>query len=193
MSAAIGNGVVHGTHVFNAMPRFDYRNPGGLEALLEDDRVSLELIPDCFDLPHVHPASIRLLKRMVGADRICTVTDAVAPSGLPDGSYRLGDLAIRKIGDLVVLEEPWLARGERSLAGSVLAMDAAVRNLVRLCGFTLEEAVQTATINPARALGLQARKGSLSTGKDADIAVLDPGSLAVQATYVRGTKVFDRG
>ena len=193
MRTAIENGLRHGTHVFNAMPRFDYRSPGGLEALLEDDRVMLELIPDCTELPHVHPAAIRLLKRMVGPDRICTITDAVSAAGLPDGRYRLGDLAIRKSGDIVFLDEPWTEREERRLAGSVLEMNHGVRNLVRLGGFTLEEAVRTASINPARAIGAESEKGSLEPGKHADIVVLRPGSLEVASTFVRGKKVYGHG
>ncbi|HUF38707.1 MAG TPA: N-acetylglucosamine-6-phosphate deacetylase [Anaerolineales bacterium] len=193
MQAAIERGLSHATHIFNAMPGFDHRAPTGLSALLEDGRVSLELIPDCTDLPHVHPVVIRLLKRMAGVERICSVTDAVAAAGRPDGVYRLGELEVRKAGEVVILERPWAERGERRLAGSALAMNGAVRNLVERCGFTMEEAVRTVTDNPARAIGVDPVRGSLAPGKRADLAVLDPVTFEVLETYVGGARVFSNG
>lgn len=190
---AIRRGLSHGTHVFNAMSRFDYRTPGVLEALLEDDRVTLELIPDCTEMPHVHPVAIRLLKRLVGVGRICAVTDAICAAGMEDGVYALGGLAVRKAGDAAFLEGPWQARGERRLAGSALRMNDGVRNLIELAGFSLPEAVEAASLNPARALGVQAVKGSLEPGKHADITVLRPGTLEVVATFVRGKQVYGHG
>jgi N-acetylglucosamine-6-phosphate deacetylase len=193
MRRALAQGIAHATHVFNAMPGLHHRNPTGLNALLEDDRVHLELIPDCTEIPHVHPAAIRLLKRLVGPDRICTVTDAVSAAGCPDGAYRLGDLPIRKAGEMVFLESSPAERGEGRLAGSVLAMNAGIRNLVEKCGFSLEEAVRTAAANPARAIGIESDKGSLVPGRHADLVVLRPETFEVVATYVRGVKVFGNG
>jgi N-acetylglucosamine-6-phosphate deacetylase len=130
---------------------------------------------------------------MAGPDRICMITDAVSAAGCPDGPYRLGDLEIRKAGDMVFLEQPWAARGERRLAGSVLAMNAGIRNLVKTCGFTVEEAVRTATANPARAIGIEAEKGSLESGRQADMTVLRQDTYEVAETYLRGVRVYSHG
>jgi N-acetylglucosamine-6-phosphate deacetylase len=191
--AAIRSGLSHATHVFNGMSRFNYRTPGILEALLLDDDVILELIPDCSEIPHVHPTVIRLLKRMVRVGRICAITDAISAAGMPDGDYRLGGLEVRKEAGVVFLGGPWLSNGERRLAGSVLAMNVGLRNLVEKAGFSPVEAVQTATANPARALGISEQKGSLAPGKHADIVVLHPETFEVAATFVRGQQVYGRG
>jgi len=189
---SIQNGLSHATHIFNAMSRFNYRAPGALEALLENERISLELIPDCTAVPHVHPVVIRLLRRLVGVKRICTVTDAISASGMPDGIYELGEMAVYKRDDLAFLQRPWERDGTLRLAGSVLEMQNAVRNLVEQCGFTLEEAVMTASQNPARALGIAGERGSLAVGKLADLTLLDPQNFEVQATFVRGKLVYQR-
>jgi N-acetylglucosamine-6-phosphate deacetylase len=185
-AAAIQSGLSHATHIFNAMSRFDYRSPRVLEALLAHPSITVEVIPDCTEVPHVHPTAIRLLKRMAGVDRICTITDAVSAAGMPDGAYSLGGLEVMKADKMVFLKAPWDEHGERQLAGSALEMHQAVLNLAEQAGFSLDEALQTAALNPARVLGLDHRKGSLELGKDADLVVLDPQTLAPRATFVRG-------
>lgn len=186
---ALRTGLTHAAHLFNAMSRFDYRRPGVLEALLENERVSLEIIPDCTSVPHVHPVALRLLRRMVGVERLCTVTDAIAAEGMADGDYELAGRTVRVEQHVAFLREPWLRTGEKVLAGSVLAMNRAVANLVARVGLSLEEAVQTASLNPARVLGLDDRVGVLAPGRDADLVLLEPGTYKVLATWVKGELV----
>ncbi len=187
---AIDAGLSHATHFFNAMSRFNYREPGVLEALLEDEHISLELIPDCSAVPHVHPTAIRLLHRIAGVERLCTVTDAISVSGMPDGAYRWAGMPVVKGQGMVFLADEAADQRDRRLAGSVLDMHAAVRNLVEQAGLSLTEAVETATTNPARKLGLQDHKGRLETGWDADLVLLHPDTFEVLATFVCGELVF---
>ena len=189
--AALAAGLSHATHLYNAMPRPDHRRPGVLEALLEDERVSLEIIPDCTRAPHVHPVTLRLLKRMVGVERLCTVTDAIAAENMPDGRYTLAEQPVVKQGD-VVFGVSRSRGGALRPAGSVLAMNRGVANLVNIVGFTVLEAVQTATLNPARVLGLDGRVRAMRTGMDADLVLLEPNTLEVLATWVQGELVYSR-
>lgn len=161
--AAIDAGATVATHLFNGMRPLHHREPGAVAALLEDERVAVELI--C-DLVHLHPAVAALAAQRAGPDRTVLVTDAISATAAADGEYRLGDLAVTVRGGV-----PRLADG--SLAGSTLTMDDAFRNLVRGCGLDVERAVAATSTGPARLLGLADRVGAVREGLAADLVVLD--------------------
>ena len=162
--AAIELGAPVGTHVFNAMRPVHHREPGPVTALLEQEQVLCEVVNDGL---HVHPSVINLMFSAAGAHRIALITDAMVAAGVGDGEYQLGALTVR-----VRDGEARLTDGD-SLAGSTLTMDNALRNAVRLAGVSIADAAVSAALTPARALGIADRVGSLETGKQADLVVLD--------------------
>ncbi len=161
---AIELGAPVGTHVFNAMRPVHHREPGPVTALLEQDQVIGEVVNDGI---HVHPSVVSLMFSAAGAHRVALITDAMMAAGMADGEYPLGPLTVR-----VRDGEARLAEGD-SLAGSTLTMDAALRNTVRLAGVPLVDAAVSASLTPARALGLADRIGSIEVGKRADLVELD--------------------
>ncbi len=177
--AAIDAGATVGTHLFNAMRPIHHREPGPIIALVEDPRVTVELIADGV---HVNPALYRHVSRSVGADRMSLVTDAMSAAGMSDGRYGLGPLAVDVIDGVARVA------GSQTIAGSTATMDQLFRFAVAHCGLPLEGAlllaVRQASINPARALGLPA--GGLARGADADLVVLDA-ELTVTGVLRRGS------
>jgi N-acetylglucosamine-6-phosphate deacetylase len=172
--AAIHRGVRHAAHVFNAMRPFSHRETGVLGAILTSPEVSAELIADGV---HVDPPAMRLLLASKGAERVILVSDSTAATGMPDGKYQLGTFE-------VVVTRGVCRNAEGKLAGSTLTLDRAVRNMVTL-GVPLAAAVRMATLNPARLLGLEQRKGVLRPGADADLVLLDS-DLHVTGVVTRG-------
>jgi N-acetylglucosamine-6-phosphate deacetylase len=176
---AIEAGASVATHLFNGMRPLHHREPGPIGTLLDDERVTVELI--C-DLVHVHPSVIRMAARHAGIDRTVLVTDAIAAAGVGDGVYDVGGLAVT-VTDGV----PTLAGGA-SLAGSTLTMDAAFRNLVRGCGLGVLEAVAATSTRPAELLGLAKVTGQLAPGLAADLVILDdnfrPAAVMHQGEWV---------
>lgn len=175
---AVKVGVTSVTHVYNAMRGLHHREAGVLGASLLADELYCELIAD---LIHVSPEAIRILYKMKGKDKIVLVTDAIESKHLSDGVYQLGGQDV-----YVKAGEARLASGV--LAGSNLTMNKAVKNFIDVTGVFLTEAVDMATINPARVLKIDGQKGSIKFGKDADFAVIDK-DLNVYLT-VRGGKVI---
>jgi N-acetylglucosamine-6-phosphate deacetylase len=171
-------GIGWGTHLFNAMRPLQQREPGLPGALLTAD-LPVGLIPDGI---HLHPAVVRLAMAAKGCAGLTLVTDAMEAMGMPPGQY---GLAGREV--LVTEARAELLPG-RTLAGSVLRMDGAVRNMQAFTGCSLAEAIQMASQTPARLLGLE-RKGRLAPGCDADLVVLDT-NQQVKQTYVAGELVF---
>jgi N-acetylglucosamine-6-phosphate deacetylase len=155
-------GATSTTHLFNAMSGFDHRAPGVAVAALLDDRAYVELIADGI---HVHPALWPLIARLKPVDRLLLVSDAVALAGTGDGRGRIGGLEVEVVGDRVTLA------GTTTLAGSVIALDAAVRNLVA-AGVPLPAAVAAASRNPLALLGIEDR-GRIAVGQRADLVELD--------------------
>lgn len=168
------------THLGNAMTGLHHREPGVVGAALDSDAY-VELICDGV---HLHPAFVRLVAKVKGYDRICLVTDAISAAGLPDGEYVLGGLP-------VFVQEGVARLSDGTLAGSTLTMDRAVKNFMEFTGCSLPEAVRCATLNPARLLGIDHRKGSLAVGKDADLVIFDE-DLTVQYTILGGKIVYAR-
>ena len=161
----IAAGARHATHTFNAMrpldhSTLDHRSPGILGAVLTDGRVSADIIADGV---HLDPAIVKLFAQAKGPERTVLITDAISATGMPDGRYRLGSFEVD------VRDGKCMADGK--LAGSVLTMDRAVRNLARFGEWDLPQAVAAASRNPARAAGI-ANKGVLTVGADADFVVL---------------------
>ena len=177
-AAGIEAGVRHVTHLFNAQTPLMHRDPGVVGAALTDDRVSCELIADTF---HVDRHLFPLVTRMKG-ENLVLITDCTRAGGLPDGEYSLGGQPIFVKGI-----ECRLADG--TIAGSVLKLNDAVRNLRENARLSLCEAVNAASLNPARRLGLAA-KGSLERGKDADIVICTE-DLHILRTIVGGRTVYD--
>ena len=161
---AIDAGATVATHLFNGMRPLHHREPGPIGALLDDERVTVELI--C-DLVHLHPTAVRLAARHAGTGRTVLITDAIAAAGVGDGVYDVGGLEVRVVDGV-----PTLAGGG-SLAGSTLTMDAAFRNAVTSCGLSVVEASQAASTRPAALLGLSDKTGELRAGLAADLVVLD--------------------
>jgi N-acetylglucosamine-6-phosphate deacetylase len=160
--SAFERGVTAGTHLFNAMPALDHRAPGLAAALLVSQRVTTGLIPDGI---HVHPAMVALAWGQKRPAKMAIVTDAMGALGMPPGNYLLGGFNVR-------VDETSARLEDGTLAGSILRMDQAVRNLMDFTGCSLREAVTAATLNVARLLGSR-RKGRLVPGADADLLLLD--------------------
>ena len=177
---AVDAGVSHACHAYNAMREFHHREPGVVGAVLSCDELTAELIADGI---HVHPAAMKILVKCKGTDRIILVTDAVVGTGM-EGRYKLG-------GRDVVITKKDSRFLDGALAGSVLTMDSAVRNIMGLVGASLQDAVKMATVNPARRIGVYDRKGSLEAGKDADITIVDD-QINVYMTMVMGKIVYER-
>jgi N-acetylglucosamine-6-phosphate deacetylase len=179
--AAAGWGARMATHVFNAMRGFHHREPGAAGAALLTPGLTVGVIPD---LVHLHAGALRLIARVAGMGRIALITDAIAAAGMGRGTFSLGEQAV-EVRDGV----PRLADG--TLAGSVLAMIHGVHNFAQAASVPLREAVQAASLIPARLLGLS-QKGRVARGCDADLAILDrQGSVVL--TLVGGQVVFRRG
>ncbi|MEV5149435.1 N-acetylglucosamine-6-phosphate deacetylase [Streptomyces sp. NPDC052727] len=161
---AIDAGATVATHLFNAMPALNHRAPGPIAALLEDERVTVELINDGV---HLHPAALELAFHRAGASRVAFITDAMDAAGTGDGRYLLGPLEVEVSEGVARLVEGG------SIAGSTLTLDRAFRRAVTIDRLSVEDAVEALSANPARLLGLFDRVGSLEPGKDADLVLLD--------------------
>jgi len=177
--AAFDAGVSWGTHLFNAMSLLGHREPGLPGALLSSP-VPCGLIADGV---HVHPAMVKLAWSAKGVNGLTLVTDAMEAMGMPPGRYRLSDRE-------VIVDETSARLADGTLAGSILTLDQAVRNVVQFAGCSVAEALTMATATPARVLNLD-RKGRIAPGCDADLAILDE-SLHVERTIVAGKSVYER-
>lgn len=173
-NAGIEVGVRHATHLFNAMTGLLHRNPGVVGAALSDERVSCELIADTF---HVSPGLYKLVAKAKG-EKFCLITDCMRAGGMEDGDYTLGGQHVIKTGIQCLLEDG-------TIAGSVLKLNEAVRNLHQHTELSLPEVFACASLNPAKAIGEDSKIGSLKVGKCADIIICDD-DINVVTTIIDG-------
>ncbi|MFB7945099.1 N-acetylglucosamine-6-phosphate deacetylase [Kitasatospora phosalacinea] len=174
---AIDAGATVATHLFNAMPGIQHRAPGPIVALLEDERVTVELVNDGV---HLHPSVVELAYGTAGAERVALITDAMGAAGMGDGLYPLGPLQVRVEDGVARLVEGG------SIAGSTLTLDVAFRRAVTVLGLSLNQAVTSLSTVPARLMGLGDTIGTLEAGKNADLVVLDSDSYELVAVMRRG-------
>ncbi|MGX7596882.1 N-acetylglucosamine-6-phosphate deacetylase [Planococcus plakortidis] len=175
---AVASNAQHVTHLFNQMTAFHHREPGVVGAAMLDSRSRVELIAD---LIHSHPAAVKLAYQQIGAGRLILITDAMRAKGLGYGNYDLG-------GQTVVVDETGARIQTGRLAGSVLTMDRALRNVRDLAQCSLPELAQMSSGNAAAALGLHG-KGKIARGMDADLVLMTE-ALEVELTVCRGDIAF---
>ncbi|MDN5332355.1 MAG: hypothetical protein PWP45_1580 [Tepidanaerobacteraceae bacterium] len=175
----INLGITLATHTFNGMRGFEHRQPGAVGACLVDDRVYCEIICDGI---HLSKAAVDLTIRAKGREKVVLVSDAMMATGLSDGEYTLG-------GQRVFVKDGRAALADGTIAGSTLTLDRAVRYLVKTLGVPLKDALRMASLNPAKAVGLSDRKGSIEQGKDADMVIFDD-NLDIK-TVIVGGEVFN--
>ncbi len=173
-------GISHAAHFFNAMSGYQSREPGVIGAVLDSDEVSAEVIADGV---HIHPSGLRLTVRQKGKEKVCLITDSIKAVGLGDGTYRMGSLEIVVKGDESRLKE------NGCLAGSVLTLNRAVKNIIDWTGMSISEGVNMASLNSARLLGVDKEIGSIQKGKYANLAVFDK-EFRVVDTILRGKSVL---
>ncbi len=176
-SAGVDAGATKATHLFNAMSPIHHRQPGAMVAALTDDRIVCGIIPDGV---HAHPAMVQLALRMKGPDGVAIVSDMMSATGLGAGIYSLGGQTVTVTGMSARL-------ADGTLAGAVITMDDAVRNLVDWGGASAAEALHMATATPARTLGDMAR-GRLVAGSRADLTLWST-DLQVLDVFVGGRVV----
>lgn len=167
------------THLYNAMTGLHHRNPGCVGAALTSDAYGGLIC----DGQHVHSAAIQIASQIKGPSRLFLVTDAISAAGLGDGSYELGNQKINVNEGLARLDNG-------TIAGSTLTMNQAVKNYMDFAGVSLPEAIRSATLTPAKLIGIDDQKGSIQIGKDADFVVFDD-KLQVQKTIIKGEVVFN--
>jgi len=172
--AGIAAGADHATHTFNAMRPLDHREPGILGAVLEDDDLSADLIADGI---HVSASALRLFLRAKGDEKAILITDAISATGMPEGKYKLGDLEVQVSGGR--------CESGGKLAGSVLTLDCAIRNVMSFAHWQLDRVVKLATLNPARLLGIASERGMVARGRRADLVLLTP-EAKVMHTLIAG-------
>lgn len=164
LRAAVNAGATVATHLFNAMRPLHHREPGAVGVLLDDERVTVELISD---LIHVHPDVLHLAATHAGRGRTTLITDAMSAAGAPDGRYTLGALDVEVRDGVATLPD------SGALAGSTLTMDAAFRNVVHDVGLDIADAVHATSLRPAELLGISDLVGQIADGLRADLVVLD--------------------
>ena len=172
--AAIAHGVRHAVHVYNAMRPFSHRDSGVIGAVLTSPDVTAELIADGV---HVEEAAMKMLLQAKGASCMILISDGLSATGMPDGKYMLGTFEVTVTNGVC-------RNAEGKLAGSTLTLDRALRNVVAL-GVPLPDALRMLTLNPATLLGVEFKKGTLRTGADADILLLD-NTLQLKNVWLRG-------
>lgn len=177
--AGIAAGITHCTHLYNAMTGLHHREPGPLPALHESEHVTVEVISDGV---HLSAPVVRFTHRAFGAERCVCITDAMRTAGMPDGRYVYGGREFEsRDGAARYLDG--------TLIGTALSLREVALRFSEYTGCTLAEAVDAATLVPARVLGLADRKGSVAVGKDADLVLLDA-DHSVWATLVEGEVVY---
>ena len=169
----IAAGLTHATHTFNRMRRFDHHAPGATGAALTDNRLQCEVIPERH---HLHPAALKLLLASKGLDKIMLVTDSTQAKSSP---YK------KRSGDVFRLKNG-------TLYGTALTLNKALQKTVKFLNLSIPEAVRLVTLNPARVLKIDKKKGSLATGKDADLVSFDK-HFKVKMTIVEGQIVYNEG
>ncbi len=179
--AGIQAGLSHVTHTFNAMRGLHHREPGVVGAALTSPELTVEVIADGI---HIHPIVLKILTKIKEGEKIVLITDSMRAAGLKEGTYDLG-------GQEVIVAKGQARLKDGTLAGSVLTMDKAVKNMVNKVGIQLPKVVQMASFNPAKCLGIDDKKGSLEPGKDADIVILNK-NLETELTVVAGKVVYRR-
>ena len=174
-------GLSHVTHIFNAMRGLHHREPGVVGAALSSPKLTVEMIADGI---HIHPIVLKMLTQIKESEKLVLITDAMRATDFKEGTYDLG-------GQEVIVTQGQAKLKNGTLAGSVLTMDKAVKNLVTKVGISLLNAVQMASYNPAKCLGIDDKKGSLEINKDADIVILNK-NLEAELTMVAGKIVYRR-
>ncbi|MBP7999611.1 MAG: N-acetylglucosamine-6-phosphate deacetylase [Chloroflexi bacterium] len=174
-------GIRYATHLFNAMTAMHHREPGLVAAALSDPRLIIGILPDGI---HVHPHWVKLAWQLTGPNRLNLVTDAMAALLMPPGTYYLAD-------QTVIVDETGAHLADGTLAGSVISMDQALRNLMAYTGCSLKEALPTVTSTPADLLGLGQRKGTIAPNYDADLVLLDV-RQRVQKVLLAGEIIYSR-
>lgn len=172
-------GVRHTTHLFNAMTALMHRNPGVVGAALTNDSVSCELIADTF---HVNKGLFALVSKVKG-DKLCLITDCMRAGGMPDGKYDLGGQDVYVKGIQCLLEDG-------TIAGSVLRLNRSVQNIYENTDLGIAKSFAAASLNPATAIGVADRKGSLEVGKDADIIIVNT-NFDILKTIIGGTTRYE--
>lgn len=171
-------GASHVTHLYNAMKPFDHREPGLVGAAVDNDNVVVELIADGV---HVAPSMIRTTYKMFDAKRIALISDSMRATGISDGEYSLGGQKVIVSGNKATLENG-------TIAGSVTNLFECVKYAVNEAGIPLETALASATMVPARELGIYDMVGSITVGKKADFVLIDK-DLNIKEVYVGGRKI----
>ena len=161
---AFKKGAQHVTHLYNAMPPYSHRAPGVIGATCDNENVMVELICDGV---HSHPSTVRTTFKMFGDDRVILISDSMMACGLEDGQYTLGGQDVTVKGNLATLTELG------NIAGSVTNLMKCMKKAVKEMQIPLESAVKCATANPAKAIGIFDKYGSLTLGKQADVVLLD--------------------
>ncbi|NWJ45731.1 MAG: N-acetylglucosamine-6-phosphate deacetylase [Chloroflexi bacterium] len=180
---AFESGIRLVTHLFNAMPSLHHRKPGIVGVSLAAKDTFCGIIVDGI---HLHPGIVRLVYRLKGAANILLVTDAMAGMGMPPGKYVLGGQEV-----IVTDKTARLANFAGTLAGSILTLNQAIANMIVYTDCSVAEAVGMASLNPARLLGIDKRKGRLEAGYDADIAVFKPDNFETLMTLVNGEILYN--
>ena len=178
---AFDAGASHVVHLYNAMTGFGHRQPGLVGAAADNGSVNAELICDGI---HIHPAVVRTTFRMFGQERILMISDSMRATGMPDGTYDLGGQKVEKRGRLCTLFEGG------SIAGSASNLMECLLCAVKEMKIPLETAVASTTINPARAIGVDDRYGSIEEGKAADVVLLNKDDLSLKGVFKRGKRVI---
>ncbi len=178
MSAA-RDGVNHATHLFNAMSALAHRNPGVVGAALASENVSVEVIADTF---HINPGLYSIVAKVKG-DKMVLITDCTRAGGMPDGEYDLG-------GQPIFLKGIECRLADGTIAGSVLKLNHAVRNVLANTDLPVNEVFKMASLNPATAIHAADRIGSLESGKDADIIIADK-DINIVRTIKKGRTIYE--
>lgn len=179
MKEAVRHGATQGTHLYNQMRPFHHRDPGVVGGVLLLEEMKAEIIVDFI---HMHKDAVNMAYRLKGADGIILITDAMRAKGMPYGDYDLG-------GQMVHVSESGAHLSNGALAGSVLKMDQAVRNIQFITNCTLEELVKMSSYNAAKQLKLT-NKGQIEQGFDADVVILDE-QLMLQKTIKAGKVIYE--
>ncbi|NFB30133.1 N-acetylglucosamine-6-phosphate deacetylase [Clostridium botulinum] len=178
--AAIDNGISRATHTFNAMTPLNHRKPGIIGAIMNTD-ISCELIADNI---HVHKGAINILTKIKGKDKIILITDSMRAGCMNNGVWELG-------GQKVIVKNGSARLEDNTLAGSILTLDNAVKNMKNNIEASLCEVISMVTVNPAKDINIYDRKGSIEKGKDADIVIFDK-DINISMTIVDGNIVYEK-